>query len=132
MVSPIPWHWATRRPVINGTAIPQATTMLLRSRRVWSTTRIATRPCTCVTDHARPERRGKIACYGLCGTRANAVAAQARRIATMLPIKNAELIEAFAKDCEEPAQQMVVDGIRFELRRSFGPPCPRPRYAGCV
>jgi hypothetical protein len=46
-----------------------ATTMSSRSRRVWSTARIATCPCTCVTNQARPERRGKIACYGLCQSR---------------------------------------------------------------
>ena len=34
---------------------------------------------------------------------------------------------AFAKECEERAHQIVVDGIRSEVRRSIGRPCPRDR-----
>jgi hypothetical protein len=43
-----------------------AMTMSSRSRRVWSTTRIATFSCTCATDQVHRARRGKIVCYGLC------------------------------------------------------------------
>jgi len=52
-------------------------------------------------------------------------AAQARRVATMLPPKDAELIETFAKECEQRAQQIVMDGVRSETRRSIGPLRPR-------
>jgi hypothetical protein len=45
----------------------------------------------------------------------------------MLPPKDAELIEAFAKECEQRAQQIVMDGVGSETRRSIGPLRPRDR-----
>jgi hypothetical protein len=52
-----------------------ATTTSSRSRRVWSTTRIATCPSTCVTDQAGLARCGKIACHGSCQSRTRVNAA---------------------------------------------------------
>lgn len=45
----------------------------------------------------------------------------------MLPPKDAALVETFAKECEQRAQQIVIDGARSETRRSIGPPRPRDR-----
>jgi hypothetical protein len=36
-------------------------------------------------------------------------------------------LQAVAKEYEERAHQIVVDGIRSEVRRSIGRPCPRDR-----
>jgi hypothetical protein len=50
----------------------------------------------------------------------------------MLPPKDAELIETFAKECEVRAQQIVIDGIRSETRGSIELPRPRERIFQCA
>jgi hypothetical protein len=43
----------------------------------------------------------------------------------MLPPKDAELIETFAKKCDRTQQIVVTDGVQSKTRRSVGPLRPR-------
>jgi hypothetical protein len=45
-------------------------------------------------------------------------AGQARRIATMLSPGDAELVEAYARECEDCARAASIEGTRINNRRS--------------
>jgi len=46
-------------------------------------------------------------------------AGQARRIASMLSLQDAELVEAYARECEECAHAASIEGTRINNRRSI-------------
>jgi hypothetical protein len=46
-------------------------------------------------------------------------AGQARRIASMLSPRDAELVEAYARECEDCARAASIEGTRINTRRSI-------------